>query len=39
MGREITNMQKRVFLKLVSADHHELDALEAEELIKIEWLR
>lgn len=26
-------------LKLVSADHHELDAFEAEGLIQIEWLR
>lgn len=26
-------------LKLVSADHHELDPLEAEGLIQVEWLR
>lgn len=26
-------------LKLVSADHHELDTIEAEGLIQIEWLR
>ncbi|MDX8399856.1 MAG: hypothetical protein R8K20_06365 [Gallionellaceae bacterium] len=26
-------------LKRVSADHHELDALEAEGLIQVEWLR
>ena len=25
--------------KLVSADHHELDPLEAEGLIQVEWLR
>lgn len=26
-------------LKLVSADHHELDSIEAEGLIQVEWLR
>jgi uncharacterized protein with PIN domain len=26
-------------LKLVSADHHELDPIEAEGLIQVEWLR
>ena len=26
-------------LKLVSADHHELDPLEADGLIQVEWLR
>jgi len=26
-------------LRLVSADHHELDPLEAEGLIQVEWLR
>lgn len=26
-------------IKLVSADHHELDPLEADGLIRIEWLR
>ncbi|OGT00765.1 MAG: hypothetical protein A3F73_05950 [Gallionellales bacterium RIFCSPLOWO2_12_FULL_59_22] len=26
-------------LKLVSADHHELDSLEAEGLIRVEWSR
>jgi len=26
-------------LKLVSADHHELDPLEAQGLIQVEWLR
>ncbi len=26
-------------LKLVSADHHELDPIDAEGLIQVEWLR